>query len=487
MEAELVHGEGDLAGEPFRLAGHELRVLYRLHEYDPDTGLYLHDKALIGWPKGSGKTEFVAGMGLEGLVGPTAPKLPSIPVAAATKDQAGELVRIAGLMTEDQDIRGRLEVQQQRILIPGPNGQDMGRMFATTASTGPNDGRKPSRLLLDEIHEWDEHSTAGAKRHAILARGLRKRSNAQQINITTAGWNLETLAGKMYTFGCQVAAGKIAAPRFLFEWYEASDEHDLEDAEQLLAAVLEANPAAGLFWPAEGLVQEYHEHKLRGEVEDFLRYHLNRWVPLVRSAWLDMKAWHARADTRDVACKTRIALGFDGSKSGDSTALIGATIASHPHVFVIGHWERPAGLPDAEHWEVPVLDVEAAIEAACGFYKVEELAADTSYWRSSLARLLGRGVPVVDVPQSSKRMAPACQRLFEGVTRAEMTHDGDSRLARHTSNCRGLETLWGNRIVKEHLHSKRQIDLTVAAVLAHEAAARIALSSSSEGFYASLV
>lgn len=472
MEAHLVHGEGDKAGEPFELAPHEDLILHRLFEYDPLTRRYLHNKALIGWPKGSGKTEFVAALGLEHLLGPTHPRTASIPVAAVTLDQAAEIIRIAGLMTDDQPIRELLEVGRKKIeRLDGD-----GRMFATSASVGANDGLKPSLLLCDEIHEWDTHSPDGEARHGVLQRGLVKRgSEGRQVNITTAGWSLETLAGAMYTYGCQVAAGEIIDPHFLFEWRQASEHWNLDDPDELLAAIYEANPAADLFWPVEGLVRSYAEHKLRDKTDEWIRYHLNRWVPLLALLWMDMTAWHARAvDRPEPKAGKRIVLGFDGSRSGDSTALVGATVAAKPHLFVVGHWERPRGAAD---WQVPVYEVEAAIALACDHWQVAEVSADPAYWQGSLGKLAALGLPVVEFPQSPARLVPACQRFTEAVGRAGLTHSGDARLSDHMANCRRKDTEFGTRIVKEHPHSKRHIDLSVAAVMANERAAVLALSS----------
>lgn len=486
MERELVHGEGDVEGEPFRLAPHQLRVLYRWLEYDRRTGLYLHDKGLIGWPKGNAKSELMSAVAVEHLEGPSRVRgTPVVTVAAVDGDQSAELVRIAGMMTKDRPVGDRLEVYAGRILQREDCG-GAGYVKSVSAALGKNDGKRTSLLLGDELHEWDgfgQPVAAGSKRHAILERNTNKRTGGRQLNVTTAGWSLETLAGAMYTYGCRVASGEVVDPGFLMDWYEAKKGWDLDDPEQLLAAIHEANPAAGLFWPAANLVRSYAEHKLRGEARDFARYHLNRWVGVLEDAWMDAELWRAAA--RHVATPggayepgpppadgSEVVVGFDGSYYGDSTALVGATVAAEPYLWVIGCWERPSPAP--EGWKVPVTDVEDAVVAACSRWKVAEVAADVSYWQSSMARLADRGLPIVEFPQSPMRMAGACQRLYEAVTRSMTTHSGDPRLARHVANARRHESEWGVRIVKEHAHSERRIDLAIAAVQAHERAALLA-------------
>ncbi|HCQ18212.1 MAG TPA: terminase large subunit, partial [Dermacoccus sp.] len=76
-------------------------------------------------------------------------------------------------------------------------------------------------------------------------------------------------------------------------------------------------------------------------------------------AWLPWGAWDALA-APDVVVErgSRVVLAFDGSASGDSTALVGCTVSEQPHVFVVGLWENP-GDP---RWRVPRSDVDRAVD-----------------------------------------------------------------------------------------------------------------------------
>src|SRR5688572_11216467 len=108
IERTLVHGEGDYLGEPFRLEPWQKRIIYRLYEHDPQTGTRLVRRALIILPKGCGKTELAAAIGLAelcgpvhlGASGPTRRKAPNIPVAAASYEQANRLYGAAKVMAE---------------------------------------------------------------------------------------------------------------------------------------------------------------------------------------------------------------------------------------------------------------------------------------------------------------------------------------------------------------------------------------------------
>lgn len=477
MEANLLHSEGDLEGEPFRLTPHGLRALYRWYEYSPASGLYLHHKGLIGWPKGNAKTEFEQGVALEHLEGPSwSYGTPVVTVAAVDGDQADELVRRAGMMVpEDSDLAERLEITNGRILQRSGNG----RILSTTAALGKNDGKLTSLLIGDELHEWDgPGTTGGAKRHGVLERNTNKRRLGRQLLVSTAGWSLESLLGAMYAYGCKVASGELVDAGFMFEWWEAAAHHNLDDPAGLRAAIAEANPMASVVPDlVDRLVRAYHEHSGRGEVNDFLRYHLNRWVAVLEGAWLpDIAAWDALATPGGPPpAGTPVVLAFDGSESGDSTAITGTTISPTPHTWVIGHWEQPDHNP-GHTWRVPVTEVEDALVMACTRrgWEVKEVAADVAYWRGSLERLAARGLPIVETPQGAARFAPLCERTFEAISRAQMSHDGDPRLRRHISNCRRVETEWGTRIAKEHSRSKRFIDLAVCVVMGTSRAQQLA-------------
>jgi phage terminase large subunit-like protein len=68
-------------------------------------------------------------------------------------------------------------------------------------------------------------------------------------------------------------------------------------------------------------------------------------------------------------------------------------------------------------------------------------------------------------------MTPATQAFREAVMNQKLTHGGDPRLARHISNAVLKVDSRGQRIVKDHKGSSREIDLAVAAIMAADGAA----------------
>jgi phage terminase large subunit-like protein len=203
----------------------------------------------------------------------------------------------------------------------------------------------------------------------------------------------------------------------------------------------------------------------------FRRYRLGQWVAH-DDAWLPDGAWAACTDAaRSIPDQADVVLAFDGSFSRDCSVLVAATIEPNPHVELVELWEAPEGRRD---WRVPVVAVEEAIRAACSRWRVLEVAADPYRWQRSLEVLDGDGIPVHEFFQTAARMGPATARFYQLVVDQALTHDGDSRLARHVANAILRDDSRGARLSKETKDSPRRIDAAVSAVMAVHRAAELA-------------
>jgi phage terminase large subunit-like protein len=474
MESFLVHGEGDALGQPIRLDPFQRYILNRKWEYHPLTGRLLYDRTLFGMAKGNAKTEL---MGLDAntrLGGPIAPLSPNIPMAAASWEQANRMFGAARLALEEGPLAEAFKghIFEDRITHPDRPGV----LSRIAAIAGTNDGGLPSDVYEDELHEWE-----GERRErvdVVLGNSLHKRSpravlpdgtvliGGQQNRISTAGDNPDSLLKRLYDHGRKVATGEIEDPSFLFLWWEAGDEHDLDTEDGLTAAILEANPAAGSFLSIENLVARFKDPTLARY--EFERYHLNRWVS-APDAWIALDRWMGRRDPAGLIwpkAGSIVWLGFDGSKSRDSTALVGCTAAGH--VFVIKVWERDQRNPD---WTVPRAEVDDAVRDAFKRWDVKLMQCDPPRWEREIddwADLYGKTRVLAFDTFVYERMAKAVGRFHDAVMDGTLTHDGDPVLARHVANARSYETRWGLVIKKEHKDSPRRIDAAVAAVLAHD-------------------
>jgi phage terminase large subunit-like protein len=316
-------------------------------------------------------------------------------------------------------------------------------------------GINPHLVIFDEVHLqtsdqiWSGMQMAGAAR-----------ADALLLGITTPGYDLTSMAHGLYQ---EVRAGSARLYGRVFE--PADPDCDILDRD----AWLQANPVLAEGRPgfAEAL-----EYDLSLPEHEFRRFRLGLWTA-TETAWLPYGAWEACAD-RDRGEPDdgeRVWLGFDGSYSNDSTALVGCT--EDGHVFVAGCWENPG----RKGWRVPREEVEAAVLLAFARWRVEELQCDPPYWEREIAEWGRRwGTDrVMDFPTASRaRMAPATTALHAAVMDGALTHDGDPRLARHVSNCVVKTSPQGDVITKADKNSPAKIDLAVAAAIAYLHAVRAA-------------
>ena len=230
-------------------------------------------------------------------------------------------------------------------------------------------------------------------------------------------------------------------------------------------ALKRANPAS---WITVDYLRQQAESPALSDAE-VLQLHGCVWAASAES-WLPAGAWDACADAGRLPVEgAEIVLGFDGSASNDSTALIGCTVEETPHVFVVGVWERPS---TRHEWRVPRGEVDLAVREAMRRWRVVEFAADPPLWRMELEmwQLEHRDTTFVayDTRQVSI-MGDACSRLYSAVVERRVTHDGSDVMARHMANCKGKDTRYGMVVTKPKM-SPHKIDAAVAAIAAHDRA-----------------
>lgn len=191
-------------------------------------------------------------------------------------------------------------------------------------------------------------------------------------------------------------------------------------------------------------------------------------------AWLDPKVWAERAASSDVRPPTKgdaITIGFDGSLRSDATALVACRIEDGL-IWVLGLWECPDDQAEAESWEVPVGEVDARVAEAFATYNVQRMYCDPAYWQDIVGRWAsehGEKKIFEWWTNRERQMVSALERFHTAAVTNQLTHTGDSDLARHIGNARRKETRSGILVRKDRPQSPRKIDLAVCAVLAYEA------------------
>jgi len=376
---------------------------------------------------------------------------------AADREQArigfGATVRTVELQP---DLASRLKVYRTSHTIEDPKTGSFLRALSAEAYT--KEGLSPSLVIADELHAWPTREL-----YDVMALAMGTRIDPLMLIVTTAGVRTDSTGGdsiayQLYQYGARVASGEVDDPTFFMAWWAAPEGRALDD----IAAQRAANPGYGDILDASELAMQTRRALSGGMVESEFRIkRLNQWVTGTTAA-LPSGAFEARKASRVVGPTEPVVLFFDGSFNHDATALLGVTVESTPHLFVVACWERPL---DDPHWRVPIDEVDAKVRETCRDRKVIELPCDPFRWAQLMEQWETADLPVLKYATSSpSEMVPAWAKFYDAVLAGKLTHDGDPRLIRHVANMTLKIDRLGPRPVKEHRGSPRSIDLGICAV-----------------------
>lgn len=167
--------------------------------------------------------------------------------------------------------------------------------------------------------------------------------------------------------------------------------------------------------------------------------------------------------------------GMDGSRSGDWTAIRLETREGHRFTPTYGPDSRPAVWNPAE-WggQIPRGEVLAAVDEFMRRYKVRRFYVDPRHWETQAddwAATHGEDVFVQWPTNMTNRMFFALNRYHTDlVVQRTTTHDGCAFAKTHALNARKVAKP-GDKFVLGKPSEHQKIDVIMADVLAHEAAA----------------
>ena len=177
---------------------------------------------------------------------------------------------------------------------------------------------------------------------------------------------------------------------------------------------------------------------------------------------------------KPLAQRPRASFGFDGSTSGDWTALKGETEDGLLFTPTYGPDDRlTIWDPGAWGGEVPRSEVAAAVAEMFDTYNVGVLFADPPLWRTEIDewRALHGDKKVLDFQTNHiTRMFTALDRFTSDLSTGALQHDGCQTTTIHVANARRMARP-GQRYILGKPNQKQKIDVAIASVLAHEAAA----------------
>lgn len=437
----LVVPRGHGAGKPVRLRPFQREIIDGSFKRGVRT-------SLISMPRANGKTSLAAMIALAELfVGQESPEVLVVASdqrqANITFDQARRMVQANELLAD------RVQVYKDHLRLPERDG----RLVPLSADPSSLHGYDPSLLIVDELHvvtrdTWEAATSAIGKRPKSLT-----------LAISTPAASTDSLMWDLVQHGRQEDD-----PRFWLKEYAAPEGCAVDDPE----AWKTANPAYAQR-PAFLAGDSFAAAARTMTEARFRQLRLGQWVSGA-DAWLPHGLFEDLADEhREVPDGTKVVLGFDGSASRDTTALVGVTVEEQPHVFVVGLWEAE----DDPRWSVPREWVDDAVRDAFRRYKVLSLVADPWGWRTELegwSRRHGKSKVLQWNTADARRMAPATDKFYQAMKDGTVTHDGDERLSHHFAHCVAENTKDGTVIRKDKKTSKKKIDAAVATIAAFDRA-----------------
>ncbi|WTW93629.1 terminase [Streptomycetaceae bacterium NBC_01309] len=500
LEERCVHGPGDLRGQDYRLDDEKRALIYRWYEVfppgHPRAGRRRFKRVALSVRKGTAKTELAAAVCFAELH-PEAPVRcdgfdaqgqpvgrpvvdPYIPMVAYTEEQTEELAygALYVMVTEGEDV-DLFDPGLERIMRASGDGKAQ----ALAAAPDSRDGARTTFQHFDETHRFVLPRLRES--HQTMLANIPKRMLADP-------WSLETtttytpgegsVAEGTHEYAELVARGKSKDRMLFFFHREATprDREDLEDEDQLKAAIREASGPSIALWPDfEGQVDYVASLYNQPDTDKsyFERVWLNRRVQAGRQAF-DKAQWSGLARPGFVVPDGElIVVGFDGAQFRDATALI-ATHVESGFQWPLGIWECPADTEMAKHWECPEDEVDQTLKDAFDRWYVWRVYGDPPYWDGMLSTWAGRWPDRVQEWWTNryKVMAFALGAYQRAMRAKDLSHSGDAVFAEHVGNARRRDLkilddkqkpLWV--IEKERHDSPLAIDGAVAGCVSWEA------------------
>lgn len=504
IEWLLRHGPGDIIGEEIELDDEFSRFIvnaYELHAPDEElAGRRLIRRAVLSRPKGRAKSELAGMFVCWEAIGPARfdrwaeggeetdwgyvheagepvgkPVIsPFIRCLATEETQTGNTYDNVRVMLDTEAVQEHypgLDIGRTRVFLP-----DGGEIRPSTASGAAKDGGKETFAVADETHLAILDDLRDM--HAVVQRNLRKRREAEpwMLETTTAyrpgmdsiAERAASYATKLGTRAAQRAAG------LLYDHREGPPVDDVRDPEQMIPAMRYTYGPAAEWMDIPGIAAELADPAI--DVADARRFWLNQ-VTAGASAWLTSGELDGMfpPDVQVLEDGTPIALGFDGSRYHDATALVAVT--ADWRAFLLAVWEHDGSLD----WEVPEDEVDAAVKEAHELYIPVRGYADPPFWETNVAAWAGKWPKVWNRwPTSSmRRMADAVGAASTSIRAGQVRCVSHPTFRTHLQQCQRRPILGRQQIntereafvlQKDRKGSPRKIDAGVAFVLAHEAA-----------------
>lgn len=425
---------------PIDLTDEQKRFILWMYAID-ETGRFLYRQVILQRLKGHGKDPLAVVIASIEFVGPcrfagwAARGMPEVglllgdPVA---KPHARSWIQVAAVSLEQTQNTMKLFHGNFTDACIAEHGIDLGKekiyayggkkvIQAVTSSPRSLEGNRPTLVILNETHHWLK-GNEGLAMAAAVRRNIAKAKGgaARTLAITNAYEPAEESVARQDRMAYELqASGRAIDTGVLYDTVEAPKDARLrplfpderEDAVRLgtkaiptavkdrltklyIQRVLEAVRGGAWWLDIPNLTSEILSPA--NKVSEMRRFYYNQitanedsWVhPAAVDAAISEMAKELRlkapADAQKqleagwlVAPDEPIVAFFDGSKSDDSTAIVGCRI-SDGYCFLIGVWQKPSG-ERGKRWLAPRMAVDARVQMMFTRFNVVAFWGDPSH------------------------------------------------------------------------------------------------------------
>ena len=473
----LPHVKGPLAGEPISLEPWQVFILTTVFGWVTPDGKRRFRRSYIEVPRGNAKSTLSSAVALYMLAADHEGGA-EVYSLATTRDQARIVFGDAQTMARrSPGFRTRFSVNvgahNMHVLASGS------KFEALSAEGSTLDGLNIHFGCVDELHA---HKTRTV--YDVVETGTGKRDNSLLWVITTAGSNRAGICYEVRTFVSKLLDGVFEDDTQFGIIYGLDDGDDWTSEN----ALIKANPNWGISVRPEILGPlQAKAMQLPSAVNNFKTKHLNEWVN-ADTAWMDMRAWDACADTSldiDNFIGQPCWIGLDLASKTDIAALI--LIFAHPEIadayLTFGKYYLPedtvhsAGNSQYSGWMridrltvTPgnVIDfswIEADLLDMASRFAIQAVAFDTFQATQLSTRMLAEGLPMIEVRPTVLNFSEPMKILEALVLQKKLAHDGDPVLTWMASN------VVAHLDVKDNIYPRKErpenkIDGIVALIMA---------------------
>lgn len=385
---------------------------------------------------------------------------PLIQITAVAEEQVRNIYAPLQMMIKLGRLKRLMRVREGFIRILGKtDDEDSDRIDVVTSSAKSRLGNPISCALQDEIGIWSSDALI-----AVADNQNRGLAGMQGRSIATT--NAFDPSENSYA---QIMFEEAADDVFIFYRMPPADlDFRLKkDRTQILEYVYE-----GSWWVSIPSIEAEAVSLLKRDPAQAERFFGNRLVQGT-GAFITADLWEANR-AKSVSSETRIALGFDGSVSGDWTAIRAETADGYRFTPTYGPDGRKT-VWNPQEWggRIPRGEVKAAVDELFRKFKVARMYCDPREWYTEIDEWAAEfgSERVFQWPTNQiGRMYPALDRYITDLTEGETTHDGCSITQVHALNAVKIAKP-GDKYILAKASEYQKIDVLMTDVLAHEAAA----------------